>query len=772
MNSEWKIIHSLPQLEEFREEWERILEESGSDSIFLTYQWIFSWLRTFGLNGEIMILRGRGEGWEGIFPLFVRKIPFVAGVIREIACCGDPYSDQCNFIISGDRKRALKAFLKYLTEINSRWDLIRLKEIPADSAVGKNLPALLRRSAFTFRCRGCDVSPYIPLPRSWETYFQSLSRSFRKKIRKYFRQLEKYGEYELKEIPLGPDLWRSMEKISRRSPKFKTGITMAERPRALAFLKELLPRLQAQGWVKYSLLTVSGRPISYDLAFRYQGTIWSYKAAFDEKYSAASPGHLQLALLIEDAIRAGYREFNLLRGGEAYKYNWTDKKRAQLEIHIYNRNFSAFVRRWADIFRRTAAFLLKKQFRFLGETGMLKRWSDRMIRILRNRGRRIPITATVRKGGLSLKVFENLEEIRDLKESWNPLLKSARVKSIFMTYEWIISWMETYGKDKQIMVLAAYKKNQLIGLCPLFIEKKKFIFWSVKTIDFAGAPRTDRADFIIEKNKEEVLELFWDYLWEQRSRWTVIRLKEIEVSSFNLTVFGDLLKQRGIKHSFHTCSIAPFITLNQPWDEYLMGRSKKFRNRMRSDRRKIKRAGDVEFKEVSPTADVWKTIFDINSRSNKAARGVNMFSDPRAREFIQKVVRRFEKRGWEEVKFLLLDDIPIAYRIDFVYAGKVWLYNSAFRPDYGKYHPGYVIQAYNIEKKIKEGFREVDFLRGSESYKFRYTNELRYHREVMIYKKSLISFTLRWLYYFKEIFKFIVGDKLWGVFKKQFIQNG
>ncbi len=368
-----------------------------------------------------------------------------------------------------------------------------------------------------------------------------------------------------------------------------------------------------------------------------------------------------------------------------------------------------------------------------------------------------------RKGGISLKVLESVEEIKNIKEFWNPLLKSSGVNSIFMTYEWIISWLEVFGGEGEIKVLAAYKQGELIGLCPLCIKKRKFIFWSIWMVEFVGASLTGRADFLLTQNKEEVMELFWDYLWEQRSRWTVIRLREILTGSLNLSILGDLLKDRGIKHHFQTCSRALFIRLAKTWNDYLMSRSKGFRNRMQRAQRRIGKKGNFHMRDISSAPDCWETIFDINSRGRKNTHGINLFADQQNRDFMRRVAERFGRKGWLDMKFLFFNETPVAYQIDFSYDNKSWCFNSSFRSDYGEYHPDYVVQGYNIREKIRQRSREVELLPGNEPYKLCYTNNQRYHRVVYIFNKTLISSGLRWFYAVKLTVARLAGKRKWDV---------
>ena len=754
-----KVITTKEEFAALEPVWNNLLEESGVDSIFLTYEWISSWLEVFGKEGEMIILKGEGEDWKGIFPLFRRVRSLPLGKLRTISFIGEPLSDRCDFIISGDRSKAIKAFLAYCRQNNNDCDILRLRQIPNDSLTARLLKKNLSDGKIKFNYRVCDRAPYIPLPPSWDDYFQTRSRSFKKKIRKYFRAIREKGEIRIDQLPLSPETWDILLDISGRSPKFQRGVSFFSPPGMTEFMKILLPRMRESGLLKLTALYLNDRPIAYDIGFKYHDKIWSYESAFDREYAPAGVGHLLLTLLIEDAIKDNCREFDLLRGDETYKFSWAERHREHLEFTVYHPGLLPSLIHWGYHFRRLARFLVRKEFRFLGEKGaiqMLRQWLSLGKGCSRQE---LSVTATTRKGGLHLKVLTDLEEVRDLEGDWNRLFAQSGICSIFMTYEWIISWLEVYGKGEEIMVLAAYRGAELIGICPLISRKGRFVRCPVRLIEFAGDPQSDSADLILPEKKEEVIELFWDYLWECRSRWSIIRLREIPGDSLNLTILGDLLLERKIPHYFRTCSQSPFLTLDKNWDDYLKSRSKSFRYKIRRDLRRLKKGDELQLREVSSTPEVWETIFDINCKSRKADRGINMFAGHATRDFMKKVAGRFADRGWLNIRLLFCNEVAIAYQIDFIYNNKSCYYNSAFLPDYGRYHPGYLIQGLNIKENIRKGRRELDLLRGDEQYKFFYTNEIRYHREIDIFNKRLIPSCLKLIYSVKEAIKRLRGGK-------------
>ena len=65
----------------------------------------------------------------------------------------------------------------------------------------------------------------------------------------------------------------------------------------------------------------------------------------------------------------------------------------------------------------------------------------------------------------------------------------------------------------------------------------------------------------------------------------------------------------------------------------------------------------------------------------------------------------------------------IYYSFSFISDGWVLLYKPAFRIEYQRYSPGSVFLSLLVEHACLSGLRGIDFLLGTESFKFRWSNE-------------------------------------------------
>ena len=73
-------------------------------------------------------------------------------------------------------------------------------------------------------------------------------------------------------------------------------------------------------------------------------------------------GDVLLSHCMQWAARAGCEEFDFLRGGEAYKYRWTDEEHRLISLRIYRRSLRALAVLWMEqgtaLLRATGKLLL------------------------------------------------------------------------------------------------------------------------------------------------------------------------------------------------------------------------------------------------------------------------------------------------------------------------------------------------------------------------------------------------------------------------------
>ena len=78
------------------------------------------------------------------------------------------------------------------------------------------------------------------------------------------------------------------------------------------------------GWLRFWLAEVDGKPIAALYGFRYTGSELYYQSGRDPAWDRYAVGFVLLTHAVRAALEEGSSEYRLLRGGEAYKQRFAD----------------------------------------------------------------------------------------------------------------------------------------------------------------------------------------------------------------------------------------------------------------------------------------------------------------------------------------------------------------------------------------------------------------------------------------------------------------
>jgi hypothetical protein len=118
--------------------------------------------------------------------------------------------------------------------------------------------------------------------------------------------------------------WKSEQ--SRR-----TGVTdQFTNPSHLDFLRELANRRVLQ----VSSLSAGGQLLAVDSSLLNKGRFYSWIGAYNSAYSQYAPGRLLFHFLLEESFKQKHTEFDLLWGGEDYKWNYATHVRLIAELGV------------------------------------------------------------------------------------------------------------------------------------------------------------------------------------------------------------------------------------------------------------------------------------------------------------------------------------------------------------------------------------------------------------------------------------------------------
>jgi CelD/BcsL family acetyltransferase involved in cellulose biosynthesis len=309
--------------------WHGLLPASAANTVFSTPEWLGSWWQVFSLGRPLHLIAFRqGEDLAGLAPLMEsredgrRCLCFIGGL---------DVTDYFDLLARrGQEDAVFTALLDHL-RASPDWDVVDLHSVAEGSPTLTLLPDLARARGHGVSISKDEVCPIVQLPATWDDYLALLSKKDRHELRRKLRRLETEAQAAWRTVSDPADLEQALADffdLHARSGADKAGFW--DDARRAFFRANALAMLQA-GWLHLSFLEVNGKRAATIYAYDYGDTIGLYNSGYDPAYGYLSVGVLLVAFGLQDAIAAGKRYFDFLRGSEPYKYDFGAK-----DTTVYN----------------------------------------------------------------------------------------------------------------------------------------------------------------------------------------------------------------------------------------------------------------------------------------------------------------------------------------------------------------------------------------------------------------------------------------------------
>jgi CelD/BcsL family acetyltransferase involved in cellulose biosynthesis len=338
MGSRMKIreISSVDDFKSIRGTWNDLLAKSHDKNIFLTWEWLFVWWEHFSDNKKLKILMVEDQDdIIGIIPLLYsnyRTFLFSYAIVENIGLNLSDYGGIIYSDLDDDKMNMMFSLIKCYLNYNKL--IFRFDQIPSDSKFFNILhnQSFYQDSLFVGE-KKTGFSPYLPIQSSLDDHLKMLSNKFRKNLRKGEKNIEKkMGGIEFKKFTTVDSLEKNLDdfwEMHQKKMSYQDVPCFSDSQKG--FLTEVAKKFAQNGWLNLSFLDINGQHASGVLGFEYHGKYYYYQTAFDPNYSY-SVGNIHILYILKDLISRGLKEFDFLRGDEAYKLRWQPLLRSNNRI--------------------------------------------------------------------------------------------------------------------------------------------------------------------------------------------------------------------------------------------------------------------------------------------------------------------------------------------------------------------------------------------------------------------------------------------------------
>ena len=304
-----------------------------------------------------------------------------------------------------------------------------------------------------------------------------------------------------------------------------------------------------------------------------------------------------------------------------------------------------------------------------------------------------------------------MESFEDTYTYWRKSSDALVWSCPFVLPPWLKVWWNIFGVTSEFYLCAVRHKRDLIGLAPLrLIDHSAAFIGSTDVCDYQ--------DFIVAPGKGDA---FFSVLLDNLNQQGITRLnlKPLRQESMALTRLVEVAKAKGCEVACHPMDVTLELDLPASWDEYLLMLTGKQRHEVRRKLRRLEEAGSIRYRVVDDVHDVRQeieTFFKLfkSSREDKE----NFMTDEMA-TFFRSMAEAMAAEKLVKLYFLDVNEKPAASVICFDYNLRTYLYNNGFDVNFSTLSVGLLCKVFSIRDSIENEKQKYDFLKGSETYKYR-----------------------------------------------------
>ena len=335
-------------------------------------------------------------------------------------------------------------------------------------------------------------------------------------------------------------------------------------------------------------------------------------------------------------------------------------------------------------------------------------------------------------------IIRDREQFDRLAGQWDSLTAGAGPLSPALSHEWFSSWVEAFGRNAQLSVVALFDGETLMAVAPVRTVRGRYRGIPCAQLRFLSNRHAPRCAFLAKEGRSELGRILIRETLHLPG-WDLAVLDNVPHGSVLLELARDEASSAGFLFLGRETMSSPLLRMAGSWTEFFASRSRNLRRSLHNKENRISAVGKVEVEHVTDgaaAAAVMDTLFHIGDASWKASRGRAIGSDPESRKFYGLLVENFGSRGELSIWLMRLNGDPVAFEFHITRGKRVQALRAEFDEKRRDLGVGSVLDKEIIRRLFELGFEEYDMGGEADFYKLRWTGEKTRHSELLFFRKS------------------------------------
>jgi CelD/BcsL family acetyltransferase involved in cellulose biosynthesis len=366
---------------------------------------------------------------------------------------------------------------------------------------------------------------------------------------------------------------------------------------------------------------------------------------------------------------------------------------------------------------------------------------------------------------LSSRLITDAGEFTALADTWDELADACPTATIFQSHTWLTLWWKHFSRrSDRLMIILFHQNGRLVGAAPLFLRTIRLAGFSVqRQLRLLGSGEVfgDTFGFFLDDGPSDYLDILALSGYESRliaALETAIGRGPVSCDRLELlnvpegSPLRSLLQGTGDAPRFTggatEADICPYLPAPASKEEYLRNLSPNIRRKFSQLSRALTTEKLFRLRAASSRAEaieILDYLIGLHQRRWNRLGYPGLFAKPHFAEFFHDLCGRLFDRGQLWCKMAEDNATVFGARIAFRSNASYFDYLSGFddRSPMTRHRPGFALLADMLDDAIATKSREINFLRGDESYKFELTSAVRRNVNIVL-TSAKYSGTLRY----------------------------
>jgi len=353
---------------------------------------------------------------------------------------------------------------------------------------------------------------------------------------------------------------------------------------------------------------------------------------------------------------------------------------------------------------------------------------------------------------LAAEVITSPQELQAYSKDWNEVLSSSRSDTIFLTWEWISTWIEAVYPDVVLYVVVVRDgSGRLIAVAPFYLSELHLLrLLKYRCLRILGDCQSgaEYGDVIIRRGFESAaMKIVIEKLMEHRDFWDCLWIRNVAGWTGAYERFSIAAKEAGLYMHKWTRKFSA-VALPDTHKAYLALFSKKRRGYLKRETKRLHSSHPVDLIRCENHKELSEHLSDLFELHRKHWESVGQHGSfvrrPLMRRFYESFAPKALHNGWLRLYVLEIDSVPEAAQYGYVYNSTYYALQEGYDPHRFS-GIGNVLRNLVFQKCIEdERLKEYDFLGGYTQHKAHWRAEVRNGYDLLLGRQTLKNHVLFW----------------------------